>query len=211
MKKSILAAIVLLALGPISANATHLHLSLAPPPFNESDPLATTGTATGFVPFFLYVIADEWADPGAGLFGYEFSLNLDPNWIILGTVLTGPAPINIGTPTNVIAGTGGAVATPGPVVIVRYQLGWFAGPVVPETLISLGPSTPSSFSPATPGYLQPNGELVAWECTTNLLINPSNGATAPPQCSTDQVPAPATFALLGLGLLGVAIRRRFST
>lgn len=66
---------------------------------------------------------------------------------------------------------------PGPVVLAEFLL----LPLVPliDELLTLGPATPSSFSPATPGYLAGTGELIPFNFTSDLLLNQVSAATPP--------------------------------
>lgn len=101
------------------------------------------------------------------LFGYEFGLQIDPNLIVFASVPSGPAPINVGTaPLNWIVGTGGCVPGAGPVRMVTITAGFFV-PTLTDALICMGPSSPSSFAPAAPGWLKCSGDLQAFGVATN--------------------------------------------
>lgn len=115
------------------------------------DPAGTQsrGTVLASVPFFLYVVGSDLPGNTAG---YEGSLAYDAGLnIILSATFTGPGPINIGNNSNWIVGAGGCVNATGPTVLVTLQM--FPLVAVPDAIFCIGPSSPSSFIPPTPGYL----------------------------------------------------------
>lgn len=100
-------------------------------------------------------------DVPGGIAGYEFSLNIDPLVIVFaGDDLTNPGgSINVGTaPQEWIVGIGNCLAGVGIVPLVQITYGMFALDTF-EHLICQQPSDPSSFAPATPGYLDCSGGL----------------------------------------------------
>jgi len=156
--------------------------------FFDSGGTLTSGPVIAFVPFNVYVVA---FDLSGGVLGYEGSIQRDPNLILLTTIFSGPAPINVGTPENWIVGTGGCMAASGPTVLVQFQY-FLAVPTAPaDMLFCLGPSTPSSFAPAAPGYLDCPGNLIPFTLAAN------GGGIYPDGCAVGnptQLPPVATEA-----------------
>jgi hypothetical protein len=97
---------------------------------------------------------------GAGIFGYEFGVVINPNIIIFASVAEPPGNVNLGpAPTNWIVGTGACLPSAGAVKLVTFTYGVFASGLTDLTFC-VTPSTPSSFTPAAPGWL---------ECVTDRL------------------------------------------
>ena len=117
----------------------------------------TTGTITPFVPFTIYLVAFDL--PG-GVAGHEGSLqtNLAPSAALVSSIILGPAPLKVGGPLNWICGLGGCVPGGGPVLLAEFT---FLA-TIPQTdvLFSVGPSTPSSFAPAAPGWLTCGSDII---------------------------------------------------
>jgi hypothetical protein len=140
--------------------------------------------AAPFVPFNFYVVG---FDLDGGILGYEFGLTLDPGFTVFTAGLTGPNPLNLGTTTNVIVGTGGCVASvTGGVVLTAYNGGYVTGsPPVADTAFCISGTTPSSFADV-PGYLQCDSNLVPFGVAQNgggvypnacMIVNPTMPGT----------------------------------
>jgi len=148
------------------------------------DPAGTVsrGILPAFVPTNVYVIGFDLAGDVAG---YEGSLAIsDPSILILATILSGPGPLNVGTPTNFIVGAGGCFSGAGATILITYQVGNFTGAPLNDLLFCLGSATPSSFAPATPGYL---------DCSSNLLpfgVAQNGGGVYPNGCGVADATAP---------------------
>jgi hypothetical protein len=93
--------------------------------------------------------------------GYEFGLVINPLIIIFASVAEPPGNVNLGpAPTNWIVGTGSNYPGTGIVKLVTLTYGTFDASAT-DMAICLTPSTPSSFNPPSPGWL---------ECGTDLLF-----------------------------------------
>lgn len=163
-------------------------LALATSAFAQAEPgdlgifADAAGTQTAdFPPAFVttnhcYVVAFDLA---GGLAGYEFGVVWDPRVIIFNSLMVaGAGPINVGSaPTNFIVGTGSCVNGAGAVVLVDFTYGEFTGPPGNADMTAcLTPSTPSSFAPASPGWL---------DCVDNLIpfgVAASGGPDYPDGC-----------------------------
>ena len=140
-----------------------------------------------------YVVA---FDVPGDLRGYEFGLVIDPTIIIFGSaMIAGPAPINVGSaPNNWIVGTGGCVNGAGAVTLVQFTAGYFVSPVT-DLLICLLPSTPSSFAPATPGWLACDDSLIPFGVALNGEPDYPNGCAV--LCPSAEPPVPVPGASVG--------------
>lgn len=178
-----LALVLLLLAGQVAPAAADGPLTRATGIFADPAGTIRMRAVPGFFPFNFYVL-------GFGLDGqvkgWELSVSLDPAFLILGRTLDQPGSLNVGGADNWIVGSGGCFDGSSVYTFVTYQAGYFAGPVAPnDALFCLGPSDPSSFSPASPGYLQCSGSLVPMGTTSGLcpctlypigclVINPSD-------------------------------------
>jgi hypothetical protein len=159
-----------------------------------TDAAGTVSTAVypaAFTPIDLYVIG---FDLDGSVKGFEFSMNLPGAFAISGPVFdpvtgaapyfAGPGPINLGTATAPIIGTGGCVDGMGAFVLAHY-IGIFFAAIPADATVCIGGTTPSSFNGA-PGYLQCDGTLVPFGIAQN------GGGTHPNGClilnSTDTGP-----------------------
>jgi len=116
---------------------------------------------TGFIPFLFHAVGFEL---DGQVKGWELSVQIDPDFTVLTRTLDQPSSLNVGNGDNFIVGSGGCFVGSPSYVFVTYNVGYFAGPVAPnDAAVCLGPVVPSSFSPATPGYLQCDGTLVPLE------------------------------------------------
>lgn len=120
-----------------------------------------------------YVVA---FDTG-GIAGYEVGLTIDPTVIIFNSMMVaGAGPINVGSaPDNWIVGTGNCVNGAGAVALLDFTAGYFvAGPT--DLTICLTPTSPSSFNPAVPGWLECDDSL------TPFGVAASGGPDYPDGC-----------------------------
>lgn len=106
-------------------------------------------------------------DLDGGVLGYEVGLTIDPRIVIFASLMDQPgSPINVGqAPDNWIVGTGACFDGEGIFSILRFTYGYYDAAAV-DMQICLGPSSPSSFSPATAGYLQCDDSLVPFGLVT---------------------------------------------
>ena len=115
-------------------------------------------SASDFVPFNFYVVG---FDLDGAVKAFEFALVLPPQLTVLDLTLAGPNPGNIGTDTNVIAfhrrlrGIRSGPSRWGPTTAGFF----FSGAAGENLFVCVGPSTPSSFEPAVPGYSQCDNTL----------------------------------------------------
>jgi hypothetical protein len=100
-------------------------------------------------------------DLDGGVLGYELGLNIDPRIVVFSSLMDQPGtPINIGQPpSNWIVGTGACFDGEGIFSLLKFVWGYYDAAAV-NMQICLGPSTPSSFVPVSPGYLQCDDSLV---------------------------------------------------
>jgi len=124
--------------------------------FFDTGGTQTTGAVILGVEFDLYIVA---FDIPLGIVSHEGSIERDPDILLVGHQLFPASSFNVGTPENWIVGTGGCFPIFGPTVLQTLTYVSF-DPVMEDQIFSIGPSTPSSFSPAAPGYL---------DCGDNLL------------------------------------------
>ncbi len=124
--------------------------------FFDAGGTQTTGAVVLGVEFDLYIVA---FDIPIGIVGHEGSLQKDPAILLVDHQLFPPSSFNVGTPENWLVGTGACFPIFGPTMLQRLTYISFA-PVMGDQLFIIGPSTPSSFSPAAPGYM---------DCGNNLL------------------------------------------
>jgi len=148
-----------------------------------ADPLGTGSQLQlpAFVPTDFHVLGFDL--PGQ-VKGWELSVVIDPSFTVLARDLGGTLWIDVGGPTdNFIVGTGACLDGTGVFQFVRYQIGWFSGSVPPtDQLVCLGPASPSSFVPATPGYLQCDNTLTVMDPVGGgglipegcMIINPTS-------------------------------------
>jgi hypothetical protein len=109
----------------------------------------TSMTALAFMGFHLYLVAT--APPG-GLLGWECRLFFPGQMIVPSRALPPGRSVDLGQgDDNWIVGTGSCVATSGQAVLVDYSVLMLAA--THDLTICLGPSSPSSFSPPSPGYV----------------------------------------------------------
>lgn len=144
----------------------HSTLAQLPPPgpgdlwisFDEIGNKLCTVTPPFVTTNQFYVLATDLAGDIAG---YEFSLSIDPSTVVFAANdLTNPGSINVGTPPQEwIVGIGNCVAGVGIVPLVQFTYGLFVQDSL-EHLVCQQPSDPSSFVPATPGYLDCSGGLL---------------------------------------------------
>lgn len=134
-----------------------------------------------FVPTDFHVLGFDLAGQ---VKGWELSVILDPSFIVLERDLGGELWIDVGGPTdNFIVGTGACLDGTGVFEFVRYRIGWFAGSTPPaDQVVCLGPASPSSFVPASPGYLQCDNTLTPMDVVGGgglypegcMVINPTS-------------------------------------
>lgn len=150
----------------------------------------------GSVPAFttdneLWVIGYELAGDIAG---FEFGLTFDPNFIVFASEVLYPGAINVGSPpTDWIVGLGGCYSGSGLVRLAKITYGYFVSSL-PDALVCLGPSSPSSFVPATPGYLACDDSLIPFD------VAQSGGGVYPDGCAvinptTECPPVPTVYHL----------------
>lgn len=155
----------------------HLYFSAEPTSYDPNI------TAPSFVPFTVYLVADlDYADIGreelnsnSGIAAFEMDMQLPglgSDFLVLSARIRNVA-VNIGDQTNVIVGINPPVlAAQTPIDLVEYTF-LSVSPTVPtDARIEAGPASPSSFSPATPGWAE---SADIGECT-----NPVSGA--PTKC-----------------------------
>jgi hypothetical protein len=116
--------------------------------FFDAGGTQTARSIVAGVPFDIYVVAFEIP---IGILSHEGSIQRDPAHLLLGNQFYPPSSFNLGTPENWIVGTGICFPIFGPTVIQTLQYVSFAASLE-DQLFCIGPSTPSSFSPAAPGY-----------------------------------------------------------
>ena len=125
----------------------------------------STTTVTPFVSAFMYVIAFDLPAFNA----YEFSVQglQASGATVLGTVLFGPGPVNIGTFPDYIVGSGGCLEGPGAVALATINYIYLAAPPS-DTAICIDGVTLSSFASGRPGYNRcPSDELVEFGVAQN--------------------------------------------
>ena len=132
------------------------------------DPAGTTSTACwpAFTTTNQFWVAGF--DLEEGVRGYELGLIIDPTIIIFASVMDQPGgTINIGAaPHNWIVWTGACLDGSGVFSLLRFTAGYFV-PSVADLLVCTTSSTPSSFVPATPGYLTCADQLVPFGVAQN--------------------------------------------
>ena len=131
-----------------------------------------------FTPFKVYLMVElSYAsigrgdlDNGVGLVAWEASVDvpgLGPDIIIQSAIFRNEGAV-FGTDTNIQHGMSAAiVAADTPIDLVEYNMVVFNSQGVNDVELTLGPSSPTSFAPATPGF---NDSQDVGECT-----NPVNG------------------------------------
>jgi hypothetical protein len=142
--------------------------------FGNSAGTFTTLQVGQFSPFQAYVIAFGLD----GLVkGFEVYVNVPPTITVTGSVLAGPAPINLGTRANeFIVGTGGCIEGSPQINLVQLNCGLFLpAPVPTDIVLALEGTIPSSFG-GPPGYVQCDNTLVSFAPATNGEPNYPNGA-----------------------------------
>ena len=137
------------------------------------DPLgtATTLEVGAFSPFNAYVVAFELN----GLVkGFEVRIVVPPTITVTGSVLAGPAPINLGDePNEFIVGTGGCIEGTPRIVLLQLNCGLFVPDPVPTDLaLVLQGTSPSSFG-GPPGYVQCDNVLVSFTPASIHPVYPS--------------------------------------
>lgn len=137
-------------------------------------------TAPSFVPFTVYLVADlDYAEIGreelnfsTGIQAWEMGMELPglgSDFVVLNAVIRNLS-INVGNSTNVIVGIAPALlAFETPIDLVEYAFLSPASPVPTDVTLSAGPSSPSSFDSAGPGWSESNN---VGEC-----INPVTGTS----------------------------------
>jgi hypothetical protein len=189
-----------IALGVVSnrANATYIHAT-----FGSGVSTNTVGAPTVAVPFSFTVWADGFpSGPTGDVVGWEFSLSISSEIIVLSRTLNPPSALNVGSGDNFIVGTG-VPQIADPLVLVTYQA-LILGPLA-MPLITIGPSVPSDFPGTAPGgYLDPLDGLHPFEFASALLLDPSSGPPPP----LYPIPEPSTALLLAFGLVGLAAAHR---
>jgi len=163
--------------------------------------------ADPFVQFSIYVVADGLSGAGVDTIGgAEWSLVLPPELVQLSLTLPVSA-LNVGTPPSVIMGLGPPILTiPEPVLLATYQVLPVAS-LPADTLLTLGPSSPSSVFGSGPAYVDGTySEAAPFSYTSDVLLNQS---AAPTPELYPVIPEPASLALLSLGSLALVwVRRR---
>jgi len=157
------------------------------------------------VPFNVFVTGDNFTDTN-GIGGVEWGLSGLPvgTWFILSFTLESGGVNLSSTNTNVIAGYPSPLDNTGSALLGTYQI---LPTTTEEVLLKLGPSSPSSFGGAGPGWAQgANPEILhQFAFASDLLLNQSTMDTPP----GSPVPVPAAVWLFGSGLLGlIGIARR---
>jgi len=152
----LLTTLLLAGSGLERASAANLFLSTTPDASGAFTSLPLTPNTSTTV----YVISSG-IPAASGLKGFEFSVSFGPDVTVLGTLFPGAGPINVGNPTNAIVGTGSCVPTGSVQVIATYTILYTGASPVSRTM-TLGPTTPSSFSPAAPGWLACDNNLYTW-------------------------------------------------
>lgn len=138
--------------------------------------LAGTASATNLAQFAVsnfYVMGFGLGD----LTGFELNIGFSrAGWSVLARTLPTASSLNVGSGDNFIVGLGSCVTPSGvaPYTLVNYQYGWFAPTVPGETLMCVGPSTPSSFA-GLPGYSSCNDVLKSFGAAQNGAPNYPNG------------------------------------
>lgn len=127
-----------------------------------------------YVPTDFYVLA--WNLDGQ-VKGFEFEVTFsDPDILILQRN-TNQGAVNVGSGDNFIVGTGGCFDGDGAwYEFVHYQGGYFQPAPPADVVVCLTPSSPTSFEPASPGYLQCDGTLVP------VLAAQTGGGVYPDGC-----------------------------
>jgi hypothetical protein len=149
--------------------------------FGDVDGTLTSLNVPAFSPFQAYVVA--FGLDGT-VKGYEVFVNVPATITVTGSVLAGPAPINLGTRANeFIVGTGGCIEGEPQIRLVQLNCGLFLPDPVPSDIaLVLEGTIPSSFG-GPPGYVQCDNTLVAFGAATNgggvypdaaLIINPTS-------------------------------------
>jgi hypothetical protein len=182
--------------------STYLHLSLTP----DLSGSPTVGVADQFVPFSVYVVADGLSGAGvATIGGAEWSLVFPSELLQVGLALPVEA-LNLGTPPSVIMGLNPPILTISePVLLATYTVLPVA--VLPaDTLLTLGPSSPSSVGGSGPAYVDgASFDVAPFSYTSDVLLNQS---AAPTPELYPVIPEPTSLALLGLGALALGCVRR---
>ena len=125
--------------------------------------------------------------------------------LTLGLVLL-PGTLNVGISPNVIMGLSPTIPTTSePIVLATYQL-FISSPLAPDTLLTLGPSSPSSVNGDGPALIDETASnLAAFDFTSDLLLN----QTFEPTPELYPIPEPATGGLMVLVSGGIFFTRRF--
>ena len=102
-------------------------------------------------------------DLDGGIEAYEFGLDIDPRITVLSSSMVHAGnPINVGqAPADWIVGIGACLDGSGVFPLVEYTWG-YVDPGATDMTICLRASSPSSFVPPLPGYLQCTGSLVTF-------------------------------------------------
>ncbi len=124
--------------------------------FFDAGGTLTTGAVVLGVEFDLYIVAFDIPN---GILSHQGSLQRDPAILLMGHQLFPPSSNNAGTAENWLVATGACFPIFGPTVLQKLTYVSFV-PVLDDQLFIIGPSTPSSFSPAAPGFM---------DCGNNLL------------------------------------------
>jgi hypothetical protein len=145
-------------------------------------------------------------DLDGGVLGYEVGLTIDPAIVIFASQMEQPGmPINVGqAPTNWIVGTGACFDGDGVFHLLKFTYGYFDAAATNMT-VCLGPTTPSSFTPASAGYLQCNESLIPFGLATYpgdyppgcSVINPTGTLLCEPPVAAQETSWGAVKASFG--------------
>jgi hypothetical protein len=134
---------------------------------------ATFGNPVAFTQWHFYAMA---FDLDGQVKGYEFGVTIPAAITVLGSVPNPPSALNLGpAPANWIVGTGLCMTDlPGEWFQMVDFTGLLFAPAV-DLLVCMTAATPSSFVPATPGYLKCDGSLVPFGVAENGAPDYPNG------------------------------------
>lgn len=173
-------------------------------------PTEINGIGSGDI-FNVFVLADNIEPSISSINGFEFAVNYDTaSLLLLSTAIPAGAIDVLGTPNEFVVGLPSPFlgTTPEPVLLATLQFSNI-NPSLLDSLITIGPTNPSSFpGDNVGGILAPGDEIIPFSFASDLLVNQDSIPT--PELYPTSVPEPSIIWLLGSGLalLGFARRKK---